>query len=50
METYKLFLKNGEQIHTTKANDLIEAIKIFSETKKLNPKDLLNIYNVSKKK
>ena len=49
MENYQLTSKKGEKIYLIKAENLIEAIKIFAEMKKLNSKDLLEIYNVSKK-
>ena len=46
METYKLLTNSGEQIHITKATNLVEAIKFFAEIKKLDPEDLLNIYKI----
>ena len=49
METYQLTSKKGEKIYLIKAENLIEAIRMFSEMKRLNSKDLLEIYDVTKK-
>jgi hypothetical protein len=48
MKNYYLKNRTGEIINQIKADNLEEAIELFSEIKNLDKKELLKIYNVEK--
>ena len=50
MKTYVLKDRTGENINKIKAEDLDSAIDIFVNIKKLNQKDLLDVFLVEEEK